>query len=1050
MSMFSVLCGLALASGQLPVPSSPPLIGARSLALSPDGKKIAFSYQGDVWVAPSNGGRAIPVTTNVEMDDNPVWSPDGSYLAFASNRTGNWDIFTVPADGGDPTQLTYHTGADVPTDWSPDGKYIIERAVRDAPYNGLFEIDVRSGATHRVLQDMMPVGSPHFSPDGKTVLYTRFGFPWVRARYQGSAASQLWKLDLASGKSSVVRDTGFQNLWPTYGKNGSVYAITVSEKTASSSPVGHPIPKIALTDNADRTPNVYMFENGTRRLTSFVGVGARFLTVAKDAPVIAFEHDGEVFVAHGAETAKPITLTANTDNKTAQKERLILTTGADRAALSPKGDKIAFSAHNTLWWVPTKKGKGPNADDATRITDWYGLNDEPLWAPDNKTLFYLSDQSGPLHLFRMDTETKHSEEIKTDGNVSAIRLTPDKLRVSFWQDGPRGGLYSVPVEGGVPTLVLSKPGKYHGGLDDDAYDWSPDGRYIAYSDILQRSGYYYWDNTTNIWLYDTQTKAAPRDITQLSAEHAVPRFSPDGNYLLMTSNREGEGIYAIPLHREDSAPGEIEMKFVKPAGVPVVKIDLDGIEDRPRRIVVAAALGEIRLDKANGDVYYLSAGDLYRADFDGSNPRKLTNGGGIVDFHFSADDTQVLAVKSGLLATLDIRRPDVPSTTVAFRADYLHDLRLEHEAAFDQFWRAYNQDFYDPNFHGRDWTQIGLRYRKYLPSVGHRNEMATILNEMVGELESSHSEVGPAAGNPRSETSAHPGFSFDYTYSGPGIKVLDVPRGVPGSYSGTRILPGEVVTAINGTPVNVDEALWRDVLNDQVGRTIDLTVRGVAGQVRHVRYKALSGGEYAGIVNRNLLEARRKHVEEISHGRVTYVHIAGMDQKSLDRFNQEVWEYAQGKKAVIIDVRNNGGGNTADLLINILERKPNMIYRPRDEQPVLGPGRDLDMPMAVMMGQTSYSNAEMFPAAMRARKLAILVGMPTPGYVIYTGGFTLVDGTQARMPGTGVYQLDGTPLEDNGQQPDVKVPITPEQFFNGEDPQLDAAVFALEKQIKSK
>ena len=148
-------------------------------------------------------------------------------------------------------------------------------------------------------------------------------------------------------------------------------------------------------------------------------------------------------------------------------------------------------------------------------------------------------------------------------------------------------------------------------------------------------------------------------------------------------------------------------------------------------------------------------------------------------------------VKGGLLNTIDLRKPGQPSTAVAFRADWTHDLRKEHEAAFDEFWRAYNKDFYDPNFHGRDWVALGQRYRKFLPSVGHRNEMATVLNMLVGELEASHSEVNPAPLNPKSETSAHPGFTFDYSYSGPGIKVKDVPLGSPCSFEKSTARAGE-------------------------------------------------------------------------------------------------------------------------------------------------------------------------------------------------------------------------------------------------------------------
>ncbi|HWD39418.1 MAG TPA: S41 family peptidase [Fimbriimonas sp.] len=1045
--MLSLLACTLVTTRQLPPPTPSPLIGARSLALSPDGKRIAFSYQGDIWVAPSSGGRAEPVTTNVEMDDNPVWSPDGQYLAFASTRTGNWDIFIVPADGGSTQQLTYNSGADVPSDWSPDGKYVVERASRDSAYNGLYAIDVRTGRTHKLLQDMMSVGSPHYSPDGKSLLYTRFGFPWVRPRYQGSAASQIWKVDLANGERRPIRNTGFQHLWPNYAADGSVLAVTVTEKTPSSSPVGHPIPKIAASDDAERTPNVYQIGSSAKRLTDFVGEGARFLTVAHNAPVAAFERDGDVYLMTIGQAPKKITLTASTDDKVNQIERLVLNSGATDAALSPKGDKIAFTVRGNIWTVLTKKTKGPNADDAEQLTSWEGVDQEPVWAPDNKTIYFLSDRKGPLLVFKMDSDTKTVTPVSSGGDAQAVRVTPDGARISYWQDGPAGGLYTVPIAGGAPTCVLSRPGQYQGDVQEDAYDWSPDGRYIAYSDALLRSGYYYWDDTTNIWLFDTQTNKAV-DITKLSASHIVPRFTADGNYLLMRSNRDGDGIYAIPLHQEDAAPGEIEMKFEKPAAPVKVHVDLDGIEDRPRKIVSQAPDGDIQLDPTNGDIYFSSEGDVWRAKYDGSEPKKITNGG-VSGFRLSADDTKLLTVtRGGLLNTIDIRKPDTPATTVAFRADWLHDLRKEHAAAYDQFWRAYNKDFYDPNFHGRDWAELGKRYRKFLPSVGTPNEMATILNMLVGELESSHSEVGPARSTVKSETSAHPGFLFDYSYPGPGIKILDVPKGVPGSYEKTKLSAGEVVSEINGKPVEVDEALWRDVLNDQVGRDIDLTVKGADGKTRHVKYKALSNGEFNGIVNRNLLEKRRKYVEDISHGQVTYVHIAGMDGRSLARFNQEVWEYAQGKKAVIVDVRNNGGGNTSDQIIDILERQPNLIYQPRDEKAVLGPGQTLAMPMVVMMAETSYSNAEMFPAAMKARKLATLVGMPTPGYVIYTGGLPLVDGTNARMPGTGVFQLDGTPLEDHGQQPDVKVDITPEEFFAGKDPQLDAAVAALLKQVR--
>jgi tricorn protease len=1035
-ALFFVTC--ATSQAQLAPPAMKPVVFPRMPALSPDGKTLAFVYRGDVWVSPATGGRAYPVTDHVDLDAYPVFSPDGQWIAFSSVRNGNWDIFVVPTAGGTPRQITFSSAGEIATDWSPDGKSLLYSTSYDVPHSTIFKVDVNTLRFTKLTEDMDALAYAQYSRDGHRLVFQRSGFPWTRPRYHGSAAAQVWTLDLADGKRHVIRDDEQQNLWPHFLPDGSVVAVTVGEPTPNAQWLNKPLPR--LVDNDRRTPNLWHFPaDGGRpqQMTSFVGGSVRFPAVARETGDIVFEQEHDLYrLPAGAKTPVKLALYCGAEDKQNDIARQTLTTGATEAEISPDGKTFAFGLQNEIWTVPVEKPKTRDPDDATRLTDYPGYDGDFNWSLDNKTLFFVSDRAFSNRIYAMDVATKALRTL-WDGpeDANSPQVSPDGKWVGFWVHGPvgsRGGLYVRPAgadqAGVAPKRIVALPSDIQGD-----FAWSPDMKWIAYSRRNVES------DGINIWITPADGSGQPVDVTQLNAYHGMPRWTPDGKYLLFASDRDGGGLYALPLQPETARADDLTVAFVKPKAPVAVGINFQDPPERIRRLTTQNPDADLTIT-ADGVIYFLSGGDAWSCSYDGKTTTKLTNGGGVQSLRVSTDGKTLYFLRGGGLNTMSVGGGN-PITAVPFSAVYEHDVRAERQAAFTQFWHAYETRFYDGNFHGRDWAAIRDRYQPMLDGIATPDEFANLLNMMVGELEASHSEISRSTRPNPGPTTSNLGVYFDYSYVGPGIKVLDVPRLAPGSYDKTRIKPGEYIVAVDGKDVTLDENLFK-VLNDKGDHDFTLLVNTTPTRTgaREVKYKALTGGEWGDIDYRDRVERLRKATEARSKGKIAYINIQGMGQENQILFDRQLYQYAEGKAAVIIDVRFNGGGNISDTLISWLDTKPYAIYYPRDGYPDLSPSRTWHKPVIVLMDDHSFSNAEMFPYGMRAAGVAKLVGTATPGYVIWTGGLELVDGTHARMPGSGVYRADGSPMEDMGEQPDVSVPMTNEDFLSDRDPQLDKAV----------
>lgn len=1042
---------LAVGWAQMALPEPKPIVGARMPALSPDGKQIAFVYRGDIWLAPAEGGRATPLTRHVAYDAYPLWSPDGKWIAFASVRNGNWDIFLISAEGGAPVQLTFHSQSETPSSWSRDGRYLYYAASYDSNNPSLVELEVATGRFRRLTEDYQTLTGPQISPDGKLLAYGRGGFPWWRPRYMGSGAMQVWVMEMQTGARRALVNDQRQHLWTQWMPDGKhLLTVTIGEKTPDSPRLGEKLPP--FQDNPRRTPNLWLVDlQGRKRpLTQMVGGAVRFPSVAAQSGDIAFEYEGHLYLLRsGAREPQKLTFYAMQDDAQNTRQREVFTSGVEEAEPSPDGKRYAFRLRGDIWVIDIEKPKSlpekRNAEFARRLTDWAGDDSDFYWSKDGKTLYFTSDRNYYQQVYALNVETLEVKRLwDKPADVSRLQLSPDGKFLGFWVSGEDGGLFTLNLETNEVKKVLHEPGTHWYGLGGGDFAWSPDMRWLC---VQRRDPRGSW----NLWILPADGSGEPVNITRLNAFHNQPAWSPDGKYLFFNSNRAGSAIYVVPLTRETARTEDTEMKFEKPKeGEPLeVKIDFDGIDQRIRRFVSQSSQGDLTVS-ADGKIYFLSEGDIWQVSYDGSESKRLTTGGGHAALRVSADGKKLYFIRNGELYTMNLQANNRVEK-VEFKAEMEVDTEAVRQAAFVQFWRAYERGFYDPGFHGRDWTAIRERYRPLLAGVGVPEEFALVLSMMVGELEASHSEVSPRSSGGRSPSTPHLGFTIDYSHRGRGLKVAAVPEGAPGSYPETRIQPGEYILKINGEPVEANQKLWQ-LINDKGDRTFEFLVNSGPFEegARVVKYKPLSAGEWSELHYQNRVNRLRRYVEERSGGKIGYVHIRGMGGSDLNRFEREYYEYARGKQAMIIDVRFNGGGNIADTLIDWLERTQYGYYRPRDWQPYPWPSGAMELPLVVLMNERSFSNAEMFPYSVRAKKLGTLVGWQTPGYVIATWGLDLVDGTGARMPQLGVYRKDGSNMENNGEAPDIAVWMSPDDWVNERDPQLDKAIEVLMSQLEKR
>jgi len=1033
----------------LAAPSHAGVLNARAPAPSPDGSEIAFSYMGDLWKVPSAGGRAERLTVHEAYDTDPVWSPDGTSIAFTSDRHGNDDVYVMPAGGGEPVRLTCHSTWDNVECWSRDGEEILFLSDRDNVVEELFVVPADGGAPRRLVRDS--AYNVSLSPDGRWIAFVRGHTPWWRKHYRGSASRDIWLRRVEGGPSTKIVGFEGDDDRPMWGGDGRTLYFT-SERDDAVSNVWRVVLDLPL--EGDGSPVVV---DGPSQVTRHDHDGVQFARISEDGGFIVYEWDGGVWmltVPNGESRA--VEIDAPSDVRWNAGLRRRLSSDVTDFALSPDEDEVAVVMRGEVYVCPLDDG---DVGDAMRITETAAREKDVAWGPDGRRLYFASDRSGDYDIYAVTSGDSEEEMLSKALRRAVERLTESEDDEFRPMPSPDGGtvaylageeyLRAMDADGGNDRLLVPEAEILHAS-------WSPDGQWIALSRTTM-------GHKEDVFILPSGGGDAV-NVTDHMNDDFQPLWSEDGRRLSFAS-RTDEGEYFLKymwLRRDDywksDEEREEEADEAEPApegeddegdAVPEVAIDFEGLSERVETVVRMRGGYDFYAQTPDGHHYAfrsasLGRDELWLVDWKGTRLHQVSEGGSDPEkLVWDKGGRTCYYLDGGAISTLTID-PETGEPAglgrLGVSALFTVDIAEERAQMFNEAWRLLWNGFYDDEFHGVDWPAMREKYEPLALAAYTDEEFRMVVREMIGELSASH--LGIYRWDGAGVSTGRLGIRHDEGHEGPGVRVESVIPDGPADRAG--IEPGEHILAVGGTEI-APGANYHCLLADTVDRELLLRVAETAGgkNARDVRLRPEGSWAMRGLVYDEWVRANEERVESLSGGRIGYVHIPGMGNRNLDRFAEDLFAQGRGRDALIIDIRGNGGGSVHDMILRYLDRRTYGYETTRDRPPSLNPLELWAKPLALVIDETCYSDAEIFPMGWKALGLGPVVGTPTFGAVIGTNDVELIDGTMFRVPGSGWYDLEGRNLENWGIEPDIRIDAMPEDAARGIDRQLEKSVEVL-------
>ena len=1048
----------------------------RHPAISPDGKTIAFSYQGDIFTVPSNGGTAKQITSNAAFDSYPVWSPDGGHIAFASNREGSIDVWVMDANGGIPKRVTTNSGSEYPLRWKDNSTIMFKASIMPTAKSIIF-----AGSYPQVYTVGMDGGRPKLFSD-----------------------ITMDALDInASGDVLYIDRKGYEDEWRKHHRSPITRDVWLKS--------GDSFKKLTTFDGEDRDPvwsadgksfyylseqsgtlNIYhrTLDGKETQITNHEKNPVRFLSAATDG-TLCYGYDGEIYtVRKGGQPQKTaIRIAADTEGK--ELIRQIRSSGAYNIKLSPNGKEIGFVMHGDVYvtsieYRTTKQIT--NTPEQERYIDF---------SPDGRTIIYDSERNGVWQIYATTIKNKDEKQFAYATELVEERLTqsdqtsfqpkfsPDGKQIAFWEN--RGTLRVMDAKGKNVKTAMDGKFVYSYSDGDIDFTWSPDSKWLLSSYI----GVGGWNNS-DIALVNASGNGEIHNLTESGYNESNAKWVLDGKAMLFCSDRAGyrshgswgaeydaylmffdlEAYERFRMSKEERALAKENMtekekkkeekkeekekkEMEKPEAKEMepLKFDLENCRDRIERLTVTPSfLGDILLDKDGENIYYNVAFekgmDLWHRDLMTGNTELLIKNVGNGEMMFDKSYKEIYLAADGGIKKVTPQSKAVKN--IEFEAQFNYQPYKERAYMFDHVWRQVKDKFYDKNIHGVDWEGYRKTYERFLPYINNNHDFQEMLSEMLGELNASHTGAR-YTGTWASLQTASLGLFFDEDYTGDGLKIAEVIKGSEIACKQTDVKSGCIIEKIDGTEIKAGMDYF-PLLDGKIGKPVRLTIRPKSGRSFDVTTKGMSMNAVDDLLYKRWVDRNRQLVDSLSGGRLAYVHVRAMNSESFRTVYRELLsDKNRNREAVIVDDRHNGGGWLHDDLCTLLNGKEYQNFMPRGNYIGRDPFNKWTKPSCVLICEDDYSNGHGFPMVYKTLGIGKLIGTPVAGTMTAVWWETMIDNTMIfGIPQVGCMTLDGKYAENTQLNPDITVYNTPEDFLNGNDRQLKAAIEEMMKQIGEK